>query len=311
VVERDPDVLHIEPSDSFVVTAEVESLTNRALTYLKAGLPLHFAGLPGVGKTRLSFHVAALLGSPVVLLHGDSQFTSADLVGRDSGFSRSRVVDNYIHSVTKIKEELRTDWVDNRLTLACRHGYTLIYDEFNRSRPETNNPLLSVLSEGVLSLPKQKKQDCGYIHVHPNFRVIFTSNPEEYAGVHKAQDALLDRVVTLHLDHYDRETEIAIVVARSNVPAQMAGPIVDIVRTIRAQHERSARPTIRSAQAIAQAVSSAGARVAEDDEVFRWACRDILSRDLARITSNGKTIVPAVIDDVVLEILRGRKRKWF
>ncbi|MGB1015598.1 MAG: gas vesicle protein GvpN, partial [Nannocystaceae bacterium] len=62
VVEQDPDVLHIEPSDSFVVTAQVESLTNRALTYLKAGLPLHFAGLPGVGKTRLSFHVAALLG---------------------------------------------------------------------------------------------------------------------------------------------------------------------------------------------------------------------------------------------------------
>ncbi len=304
-------MLHIEPSETFVVTPEVESLTNRALTYLRAGIPLHFAGLPGVGKTRLAFHVAAMLGSPVVLLHGDSQLDSSDLVGRDSGYSRSRVVDNFIHSVTKVKEELRTQWVDNRLTLACRHGYTLIYDEFNRSRAETNNPLLSVLSEGVLSLPKQRQRDCGYIHVHPNFRVIFTSNPEEYAGVHKAQDALLDRVITLYLDHYDRDTEVAIVVARGEVSEKMAAPIVDIVRALRSHHEGSARPTIRAALAIAQVLAASGAQVDERDEVFRWACRDILSRDLARITRNGKTIIPTVIDDVVQDVLRThRRRRW-
>jgi len=40
---------------------------------------------------------------------------------------------------------MNTLWVDNRLTTACANGNTLIYDEFNRSRPEANNALLSVL----------------------------------------------------------------------------------------------------------------------------------------------------------------------
>ncbi len=301
------DVLHIEPSESFVVTAEVESLTRRALTYARAGLPLHFAGPPGVGKTRLAFHVAALLGSPVVLLHGDHEFGTSDLLGRNDGYRRSKVVDNYIQSVTKVSEELRGGWVDNRLTIACIHGYTLIYDEFNRSRPEANNPLLSVLAEGVLSLPRQRGKDSGYIRVHPNFRVIFTSNPEEYAGVHRAQDALLDRVITLFLSHYDRETEVAIAAARAEVSPVFAEPIVEIIRILRGHSENGSRPTIRAAIAIAKAVSAAGARVRLDDEVFRWACRDILSRDYARVQRNGRTVLPTIIDDVVEEVLRSRR----
>ena len=72
--------------------------------------------------------------------------------------------------------------MDNRLTTACRHGHVLIYDEFTRSRPEANNVLLSVLSEGLLNLPKPGCNGDGYLDVHPNFRAIFTSNPQEYAG---------------------------------------------------------------------------------------------------------------------------------
>ncbi len=305
--ERGSEVLHLQPSESFVITPEVESLTARALTYLRAGMALHFAGPPGVGKTRLSFHVAALLGSPVVLLHGDYELSTADLIGRDHGFQRSKVVDNYIHSVTKVKEEVRSDWIDNRLTVAVENGYTLIYDEFNRSRAEANNPLLSVLAEGILSLPKQRGGP-SYLRVHPNFRILLTSNPEEYAGAHKAQDALLDRVITLYLDHYDRDTEVAIVVSRAEVEPALAQPIVDIVRTLRAENE-GVRPTVRAAISIARAVSVAKAKVAADDPVFRWACRDILSRDYARITRNGKTVAPPIIDDVVLDVVRGGRRR--
>ena len=99
-------------------------------------------------------------------------------------------MDNFIHSVLKTEEEMKTLWMDNRLTTACRNGDTLIYDEFTRSRPEANNALLSVLSEGILNLPKLRRNGEGYLEVHPAFRAIFTSNPEEYAGVHKTQDAL-------------------------------------------------------------------------------------------------------------------------
>ena len=302
-----PDVLNLEPSDSFVMTPQVESIARRALTYLQTGLPVHFAGPPGVGKTTLAFHIATLLGSPIVLMQGDDEFSPSDLVGRDTGMRRQKVVDNYIHSVTKVQEETSSVFVNNRLTVACENGYTLIYDEFNRSPAEANNALLSVLSEGLLNIPKQRGAAGGYMGVHPNFRAIFTSNPEEYAGVHKAQDALMDRIITLHLDHYDRDTEVAIVAAKALIAVESAGHIVDIVRLLRAETGSGIRPTIRAAIAIGRIAVSAQAQVRADDETFRWACRDVLSRDLARITREGHTLIPRRIDEIVSEVLSARR----
>ncbi len=301
------DVLNLEPSDSFVMTPEVESIARRALTYLQTGFPVHFAGPPGVGKTTLAFHIAALLGSPIVLMQGDDEFASSDLVGKDNGVRRQKVVDNYIHSVTKVQEETRSVWVNNRLTVACENGYTLIYDEFNRSPAEANNALLSVLSEGLLNLPKQRGPGGGYIGVHPNFRAIFTSNPEEYAGVHKAQDALMDRIITLHLNHYDRDTEVAIVAAKAPIAVESAAHIVDIVRALREENGSGIRPTIRAAIAIGRITAASRSQVRADDDTFRWACRDVLSRDLARIVRDGHTIIPRRIDEIVGDVLRGRR----
>ena len=301
------DVLNLEPSDSFVMTPEVESIARRALTYLQTGFPVHFAGPPGVGKTTLAFHIAALLGSPIVLIQGDDEFASSDLVGKDNGVRRQKVVDNYIHSVTKVQEETRNVWVNNRLTVACENGYTLIYDEFNRSPAEANNALLSVLSEGLLNLPKQRGPGGGYVGVHPNFRAIFTSNPEEYAGVHKAQDALMDRIITLHLNHYDRDTEVAIVAAKAPIAVESAARIVDIVRALREENGSGIRPTIRAAIAIGRITAASRSQVRPDDDTFRWACRDVLSRDLARIVRDGHTIIPRRIDEIVSDVLRGRR----
>ena len=160
---------------------------------------------------------------------------SSDLIGRESGYRKSRVVDNYIASVTKLEEEGRALWIDNRITTACRLGHTIIYDEFNRSKPEANNPFLSILSEGVLNIPGLHGRGEGYVSVHPRFRAIFTSNPVEYAGVYRTQDALLDRMITLPLDHYDRETEIGITASKSGLDPARAARVVDVVRLCRAE----------------------------------------------------------------------------
>src|SRR3989339_784700 len=238
------DSVQPEPSDSFISSPYVEQVTERALAYLVAGYPVHFSGVAGTGKTTLALHIASKLGRPVTLVHGDDEFGSSDLVGNDYGYRKSKLVDNFIHSVLKTEEEMKTLWIDNRLTTACQNGDTLIYDEFTRSRPEANNALLSILGERILNLPKLRRSGQGYLEVHPEFRAIFTSNPEEYAGVHKTQDALMDRLITITLGHYDRATEIAVTVAKSGVPEADAEAIVDIVRELRGVGVNNHRPTI-------------------------------------------------------------------
>ena len=121
-------------------TLFVEQIAERALAHLRR-VSRSFRRRSRHGKTTLAFHVAAKLGRPVSLfIHGDEEFDSSDLVGQDTGYRKRKLVDNYIHSVLKTEEEMHSLWVENLAYLACRNGDTLIYDEFNRSRPEANNP---------------------------------------------------------------------------------------------------------------------------------------------------------------------------
>ena len=296
-----------ERSEEFVVTAAIEALTARAMSYLEVGYPVHFAGAAGTGKTTLAFHVAARLGRPVILIHGDDEFGSSDLVGKTTGYRKSRTVDNFIHSVLHAEEQMQTLWVDNRLTTACQSGCTLVYDEFNRSRPEANNALLSILSERILNLPNRRLEGQGYLQVSADFHAIFTSNPEEYAGTHKTQDALMDRLITIQLEHYDRETEISITRARSGIGQEDAETIVDVVRALRALGPGKHRPTIRSCIAIARVVVHQGSRASGDDPAFTSVCQDILNNlETARVTRAGEQVASKQVLEVIEKVCASR-----
>ena len=264
----------------FVQTPLVESVVSRTLVYLGAGYPVHLTGPAGTGKTCLALYVAAQIGRPVVIVHGDEDLNTSDMVGGNYGMRHTKVVDNFVHSVKKLDHTVESTWVDNRLTVACKHGFTLVYDEFTRSRAEANNALLSVLEEGVLDMPAGRGEE-SFIRVHPNFRAIFTSNPAEYAGVHKAADALQDRMITVHLGHYDRETEIAITVSKSGIDKKAATRVVDIVRGYRdmregGQSNHGLCPTIRASVMIATILKAYGAKPELKDENFVHLCHDVL-----------------------------------
>lgn len=263
-------------SGNFVQTEHVNGIIQRALLYLRAGFPVHLSGPSGTGKTSIAMHLARLIGRPAILIHGDDEFSSSDLVGGNYGYRRKRTIDNYIHSIHRLEENWEKQWSDGRITKACREGLTLIYDEFTRSRPEANNELLSILEEKILDLPNylQGKQ---YLKVHPDFAAIFTSNPEEYVGVYKTQDALKDRMITIELEPYDLETEIAITAKKSGLSLEEAEKIVHLVRAVRERGKNSFAPSIRCCIMIAKIVCTNGGRIDRNDDFFRQTCLDILT----------------------------------
>jgi gas vesicle protein GvpN len=259
----------------FVATPAVERVAMRAFRYLQSGYSVHLRGLAGTGKTTLALHLADLMARPLMLIFGDDEFKTSDLIGNQTGYTRKKVVDNYIHSVVKVEDELRQHWVDSRLTLACREGFTLVYDEFNRSRPEVNNVLLSALEEKLLVLPPNNNRS-EYIRVSPHFRAIFTSNPEEYCGVHATQDALLDRLITINMPEPDELTQQEIAVQKSGIDRESALLIVRLVKAFRTRTGNEKASGLRSSLMLAKICQEHEILVMPENAEFRDVCQDIL-----------------------------------
>jgi nitric oxide reductase NorQ protein len=285
MIDEMTTVLEPTPMPDFVQTPYVKEITTRVLSYIKAGFPVHFRGPSGTGKTTLAMHIASRIKRPVVLIHGDEEFTTSDLVGGEYGYRVRKVVDRFISRVLKTEEDMVKRWVDNRLTVACRYGFTLIYDEFTRSRPEANNILLSILQEKMMDLPVGRGGEEPYLKVDPNFTAIFTSNPEEYAGVHRSQDALRDRMITMDLDHFDYETEAAVTKAKSRLSKDHAETIVKIVRGLRSSGRCEFAPTIRGSIMIAKTLRVQNLTPVSSNGTFAKICEDILASETSRVGS--------------------------
>jgi nitric oxide reductase NorQ protein len=298
--DQSTTVLEPRALPDFVETSYVDDVAQRALAYVKSGFPVHFRGATGTGKTTMALHVASLIARPVVMIHGDEEFSTSDLVGGEYGYRLRKVVDNFIHSVLKTEEDMEKKWVDNRLTVACRYGFTLVYDEFTRSRPEANNVLLSVLQEKMMDLPPAREGGADYLRVDPDFTAIFTSNPEEYAGVYRSQDALRDRMVTIDLDHFDKDTEVAITEAKSCLSKTDAEKIVHVVRELRENDSCEFSPTVRGCIMIAKTVSVTGSQISKDDQSFVKICQDILGSETSRIgSSSSQAKVREAVKDLI------------
>ncbi|MBK1989408.1 gas vesicle protein GvpN [Sphaerospermopsis aphanizomenoides BCCUSP55] len=292
-------VLRVRPGQ-FVVTPAIEKVAFRALRYLHSGFPIHLRGPAGTGKTTLALHLAHCISRPVMLLFGDDEFKSSDLIGSESGYTHKKLLDNYIHSVVKVEDEFRQNWVDSRLTLACREGFTLVYDEFNRSRPEVNNVLLSALEEKILSLPPSSNQP-EYLNVHPQFRAIFTSNPEEYCGVHSTQDALMDRLVTINMPEPDELTQTEIVNQKTNIDRESAHFIVHLVKSFRLATGAEKTSGLRSCLMIGKVCADNDIFVTPENEEFRDIAMDILFNRTHLSISECTTILHDLLNQVASE----------
>ena len=264
-IERVEAEFLVPTIENFVETKQVRGLKDRVYLWIKAGYPPHIVGPTGCGKTTLAMQVAKELGRPTVWINGDEQITTTDLIGGYSEMEAESVRDRFIHNVMLAKDRTKYTWVDNPLTLACKYGYTLVYNEFSRAKPEANNVLLSVLEEKILELPTMFGEE-RYIKVHPDFNIIFTSNSIEYAGVHRPQDALLDRMVDIYMDYYDFDTEVKIVRAHTGMSPREAKKVVKAARIIREKMPDPHKPGTRAEIMICQGLRAMDGYSKEDLE---------------------------------------------
>ena len=262
-IERVETEFLVPTIEHFVETAQVRMLKDRVKLWIKVGYSPHIVGPTGSGKTILAMQVAKEMGRPTVWINGDDQMTTSDLIGGYSEMEAESVRDRFIHNVMVSMDRTKFKWIDNPLTLACRNGYTLVYNEFSRTKPEANNILLSVLEEHILELPTMFGEE-RYIKVHPDFNVIFTSNSIEYAGVHMPQDALLDRMVHIYMDYYDFDTELKIVQVHAGISPREAKKVVKTVRTIRENMPEVNKPGTRSEIMISQGLRAKNGYSKED-----------------------------------------------
>ncbi|RFU67308.1 gas vesicle protein GvpN [Peribacillus saganii] len=268
-------------SREIVQDEKTEDLLSRALKYLKAGYPIHLTGPSGTGKTSLALALAKRRKRPVMLIHGNHELNNKDLIGDFTGYTSKKVVDNYVRSVYKRDESVTETWRDGRLLEAVKNGYTLVYDEFTRSQPAANNIFLSILEEGILPLYGTKLTE-PFVRVHPEFCVIFTSNPDEYAGVYQTQDALLDRLITIFIDHKEREHEAAIVSAKADLEMKSAIAITTLVSELRKECKADSGPSLRASLMIARLASEENIPIDGTNSAFQRLCTDILGHQVSR-----------------------------
>ncbi|MGF1469973.1 MAG: AAA family ATPase [Sandaracinaceae bacterium] len=259
--------------------AELRSLRSRALAYARAGVAVHFRGRAGMGKTTLALEVARALGRPVALVTGDHALDSARLLGHAVGEDTVRTHDRYVQRVTRTQASTRTSWSDGILTTALAEGHTLVYDEFTRTPAETNNVLLSALEERLLVLTTPLREQ-PVIRAHAEFRVILTSNPDEYAGVGPAPDALLDRMVTFEVRGLGAVAEAAMIAARTGIPPEDAAVVARLVDELRRSLPPDHPPSLRTAVMIGRLLRALGIRACATEDRFVQVCLDVLGARL-------------------------------
>ena len=132
-------------------------------------------GPPGTGKSTLLRALATRAGTELVFVEGNAELTPARLAGH---FDPARVLsDGYSPEV----------FIDGPLVQAMRDGSLLYVEEINRVPEETLNLLITVMSEGEITVPR-----LGRIVAGDGFRLVAAMNPFDAVGTARISGAVYD-----------------------------------------------------------------------------------------------------------------------
>jgi len=119
----------------------------------------------------------------------------------------------------------------------------------------------------------------------------------------------MDRLITIKMGHYNRDSEVMITQAKSGIQKKHAEIIVDIVREIRNIGVNNNRPTIRACIAIAKVTSYRNLKVNKREKLFRQICHDVLSLDSTNVSRDGQPMMVNAVDNSIDKIFSASQKK--
>ncbi|MGY1654131.1 AAA family ATPase [Geodermatophilus sp. SYSU D01119] len=187
-------------------------------------------GPPGTGKSTLLRSIAAETGQEVVFVEGNAELTPARLIGQYD--PAAVLADGYVPG----------SFTDGPLLTAMR-GHGLLYlEELNRIPEETLNVLITVLTEGEITVPR-----LGHVRAAAGFRLIAAMNPFDAIGTARVGQAIADRMCRVVLGYQDAAAERAIVTAVTGAPPALIGLAVRLVRASREHRDVRMGSSVRGA----------------------------------------------------------------
>jgi hypothetical protein len=118
----------------------------------------------------------------------------------------------------------------------------------------------------------------------------------------------MDRLITIRVDYYDRETEVEITRAKSGLPLDQAQIIVDIVRELRKGGLTKQGPSLRASIMIGRVTAQQGGQVRLGDPIFPEICRDVLAGLSAKVVRDGSQELHTIVDEIVTKHLKEARR---
>jgi MoxR-like ATPase len=183
-------------------------------------------------------------------VEGNAELTPARLIGH---FDPARVLtDGYAPDV----------FVDGPLVTALREGSLLYVEEINRIPEETLNVLITVMSEGEISVPR-----LGKVVGTDGFRLVAAMNPFDAVGTARISSAVYDRVCRVAMTYQSSGDECSIVDRnlKANSQKNIAGvqpdaawvtKVVEVVRRTRNHPDLRVGSSVRGAIDTALVASS-------------------------------------------------------